>query len=39
MLSFYLQGGLTEAKKFLKELKLFGVADSLGGVESLMEIP
>lgn len=39
MISFYLEGGIDKTKKFLKELKLFGVADSLGGVESLIEIP
>lgn len=39
MVSFYLKGGAAETKKFLKELKVFDVADSLGGVESMVEIP
>lgn len=39
MVSFYLQGDVNQTKKFIKELKLIGAADSLGGVESLIEIP
>lgn len=39
MLSFELNGGETEAKKFLRNLRLFGLAESLGGVESLIEHP
>lgn len=39
MLSFYLKGGLTEAQSFLSKLKLFTLAESLGGVESLIEHP
>lgn len=39
MLSFYIDGGEREAKAFLSELKLFTVAESLGGVESLAEHP
>merc|ERR1711963_984631 len=39
MLSFYLKGGLEESKKFLKALKLVTLAESLGGYESLAELP
>lgn len=37
--SFYLKGGLNESTKFLKVLHLFTLATSLGGYESLVEIP
>lgn len=39
MLSFELNGGEKEAKKFLRHLKVFSLAESLGGVESLIEHP
>lgn len=39
MVSFELKGGLREAKKFLSSLNLFYLAESLGGVESLIESP
>ncbi len=39
MLSFYLKGGLSESKQFLSKLKIFTLAESLGGVESLIEHP
>ena len=39
MMSFYLKGGLSEAKKFLGGLEVFTLAESLGGVESLIEHP
>jgi cystathionine gamma-lyase len=39
MLSFELRGGEAEAKKFLRNLHLFALAESLGGVESLIEHP
>lgn len=39
MLSFYIKGGIEESKVFLKKLKYFHVAESLGGFESLAEIP
>ncbi|XP_063216943.1 putative cystathionine gamma-lyase 2 [Bacillus rossius redtenbacheri] len=39
MLSFYLKGDLKESKAFLKALKLFTYAESLGGFESLAEVP
>jgi O-succinylhomoserine (thiol)-lyase len=39
MLSFQLKGGFQECKRFLRRLKVFTVAESLGGVESLIEHP
>ena len=39
MLSLYIKGGLSETNKFLKQLSLFTLAESLGGVESLIEHP
>lgn len=39
MISFEIKGGLPEAKKFVESTKLFLLAESLGGVESLIELP
>lgn len=39
MISFYLKGGLAESRKFLSALKVFTLAESLGGYESLAELP
>ncbi|QBF84823.1 cystathionine gamma-synthase [Shewanella maritima] len=39
MLSFELKGGEAEVVAFLDALKLFSVAESLGGVESLVAVP
>jgi cystathionine gamma-lyase len=39
MVTFFLRGGLVESKKFLERCKLFSLAESLGGVESLIEHP
>ncbi len=39
MLSFYAKGDYSGIKRFLRELKFFSLAESLGGVESLVEIP
>ena len=39
MLSFQLKGNFNQIKKFLKALRIFTVAESLGGVESLIEHP
>ncbi|HUL21345.1 MAG TPA: PLP-dependent aspartate aminotransferase family protein [Thermodesulfobacteriota bacterium] len=39
MLSFEINGGLKEAERFLENVKLFALAESLGGVESLIEHP
>ncbi|KAJ8920224.1 hypothetical protein NQ315_011885 [Exocentrus adspersus] len=37
--SFYVKGGLEQSKTFLKALKIFTLAESLGGYESLIELP
>jgi len=39
MLSLYLKGGLKESTTLLEEVNLFVLAESLGGVESLIEHP
>jgi cystathionine gamma-lyase len=39
MLTFFIKGGLEAARTFLSEVKLFTLAESLGGVESLIEHP
>jgi len=39
MLTFEIKGGLPAARKFLKAVKIFACAESLGGVESLIEHP
>lgn len=39
MLSFEVKGGVRVCKKLLKALRVFTVAESLGGVESLVEHP
>jgi cystathionine gamma-lyase len=39
MLSFEIDGGLKEAKQFLGNVRIFSLAESLGGVESLIEHP
>ena len=39
MISFELKGGLKQAKKFLETVEIFTLAESLGGVESLIEHP
>ncbi|KAJ9580196.1 hypothetical protein L9F63_004139 [Diploptera punctata] len=39
ILSFYIKGGLEESSKFLSSLKVFTLAESLGGFESLAELP
>jgi len=39
MISFYLRGKLEESRKFLSALKLITLAESLGGYESLAELP
>ena len=39
MMSFYINGNLETAKLFLANLKIFQLAESLGGVESLVCIP
>ncbi|XP_017778244.1 PREDICTED: putative cystathionine gamma-lyase 2 [Nicrophorus vespilloides] len=39
MVTFYLKGELKDSKKFLSSLKVFTLAESLGGYESLAELP
>ncbi len=39
MVSFELRGGLPAARRFLKRLRIFTLAESLGGVESLVDLP
>ncbi len=39
MISFELEGSLEQARAFLKALRIFACAESLGGVESLAEHP
>jgi len=39
MLTFDIKGGLEAARQFLKRVKIFACAESLGGVESLIEHP
>ncbi len=39
MITFFIKGGLVESRKFLERVKLFRLAESLGGVESLIEHP
>ena len=39
MISFYIKGDINTAERFLRSLKIFTLAESLGGVESLIENP
>jgi len=39
IISFFIKGGLEAAREFLEKVKLFSLAESLGGVESLIEHP
>ncbi len=39
MITFLIKGGLKESRTFLENLKIFALAESLGGVESLIEHP
>jgi len=39
MITFYIKGGMTAARKFLESVRVFALAESLGGVESLIEHP
>lgn len=39
MITFLLKGGIEDSKRFLEKTKLFALAESLGGVESLIEHP
>lgn len=39
MITFFIKGGMTAARKFLESVEVFALAESLGGVESLIEHP
>jgi cystathionine gamma-lyase len=39
MITFFIKGGLAEARRFLEKVEVFTLAESLGGVESLIEHP
>lgn len=39
MITFFIKGGLDEARRFLETVKVFALAESLGGVESLVDHP
>ncbi len=39
MITFFIKGGMESARTFLESVKVFALAESLGGVESLIEHP
>ena len=39
MITFFIKGGIEASRKFLENVHLFMLAESLGGVESLIEHP
>ncbi|WP_372654028.1 PLP-dependent aspartate aminotransferase family protein [Halobacteriovorax sp.] len=39
MITFFLKGDIKKSKKFLSKIQMFALAESLGGVESLIEHP
>jgi cystathionine gamma-lyase len=39
IVTFFLKGGLPEARQFLERVRIFTLAESLGGVESLVDHP
>lgn len=39
MITFFLKGGIKESRAFLENVHLFALAESLGGVESLVDHP
>jgi cystathionine gamma-lyase len=39
MITIYLAGGIAESRRFLERVRVFALAESLGGVESLIEHP
>jgi cystathionine gamma-lyase len=39
IVTFFVKGGLAETKTFLERLRIFTIAESLGGVESLVDHP
>lgn len=39
MITFFIKGGMSASRKFLESVHVFALAESLGGVESLIEHP
>jgi len=39
MITFFLKGGIQESRRFLENVHMFALAESLGGVESLVDHP
>jgi cystathionine gamma-lyase len=39
VITFFIKGGLAAARRFLERVEVFSLAESLGGVESLIEHP
>ena len=39
MITMFIKGGLDESRRFLENVKVFALAESLGGVESLVDHP
>ena len=39
MITFFIKGGIEASRKFLESVQVFALAESLGGVESLIEHP
>jgi cystathionine gamma-lyase len=39
MITIFLKGGIAESRRFLENVHIFALAESLGGVESLIEHP
>lgn len=39
MITMFIKGGLADARRFLERVRIFALAESLGGVESLIEHP
>ena len=39
MITFFIKGGIDASRKFLESVQVFALAESLGGVESLVEHP
>ncbi len=39
IVTFFIRGGMEEARRFLERLEIFAIAESLGGVESLVDHP
>ena len=39
MITIFIRGGLAECRRFLESVRIFALAESLGGVESLVDHP